>query len=162
YSFTYTGPYNWVVLVLMMTAGALIRQFFVMRHGFKLGRNANPLPYALAGVAVIAALVVAMRPQPEPTDMASTSTATSATTPVAVDFAEVRAVVTQRCVMCHGEAVQMKGIRLDSDARIVAQAQAIYQQAVVSRAMPMNNGTGMLPSERALLATWFKNGPTSR
>ena len=41
----------------MMTAGALIRQFFVMRHGFKLGRNANPLPYALAGVAVIAALV---------------------------------------------------------------------------------------------------------
>ena len=38
----------------MMFAGAAIRQFFVMRHGWKLGRNRHPLPYALAGLAVIA------------------------------------------------------------------------------------------------------------
>jgi uncharacterized membrane protein len=37
YSFTYTHPQNWLVLVLMMFAGAAIRQFFVLRHGFKLG-----------------------------------------------------------------------------------------------------------------------------
>jgi hypothetical protein len=35
-----------------MFAGAAIRQFFVLRHGFKLGRNwpSHPWPYALAGV----------------------------------------------------------------------------------------------------------------
>ena len=55
YSFTYGHPYNWVVLILMMFAGAAIRQFFVMRHGYKLGRNSHPWPYALVGVAVIAA-----------------------------------------------------------------------------------------------------------
>jgi uncharacterized membrane protein len=40
YSFTYNHPQNWLVLILMMFAGAAIRQFFVMRHGFKLGHFA--------------------------------------------------------------------------------------------------------------------------
>ena len=61
YSFTYSHPQNWLVLILMMFAGAAIRQFFVMRHGFKLGRNRHPLPYALVGVAVIAAVIVWIR-----------------------------------------------------------------------------------------------------
>ena len=34
-----------------MAGGAAIRQFFVVRHRFKLGGNAgNPLPYAMLGV----------------------------------------------------------------------------------------------------------------
>src|SRR5205814_1618872 len=41
YSFTWSQPHSWLVLVLMMFAGAAIRQFFVLRHGFTLGRNAN-------------------------------------------------------------------------------------------------------------------------
>ena len=45
YSFTYSHPQNWLVLILMMFAGAAIRQFFVMRHGYRLGRNGNPLSY---------------------------------------------------------------------------------------------------------------------
>ena len=32
YAMTYTHKYNWLILVLIMLAGALIRQFFVMRH----------------------------------------------------------------------------------------------------------------------------------
>src|SRR6195952_1869689 len=32
YAMTYTHPYNWAVLLIIMLAGALIRQFFVMRH----------------------------------------------------------------------------------------------------------------------------------
>jgi uncharacterized membrane protein len=53
YSFTWSHPHNWVVLVMMMFAGAAIRQFFVLRHGWKLGRNRHPLPYAVVGVAVM-------------------------------------------------------------------------------------------------------------
>ncbi len=151
YSFTYTGAYNWLVLVTMMTAGALIRQFFVMRHGYKLGRNGNPMPYAWVGVALIVALIFAMRPAPVVTTVAS---ADVPLTPVA--FADVKQVMVQRCVMCHGEAMQMKGIRLDSDALINAQAQAIYQQVVVTKAMPMNNATGITDDERALIARWFE------
>ena len=152
YSFTYTGPHNWLVLVAMMAAGALIRQFFVMRHGYKLGRNGNPAPYAWLGIAVIVALIVVMRPA-VPTANNSVATPPVAT-PVAV--ADVKQVMTARCVMCHGEGMQMKGVRLDSEEWINRHAQAIYQQVVVTKAMPMNNATGITDEERALIARWFE------
>jgi uncharacterized membrane protein len=51
--------------------------------------------------------------------------------------------------MCHGEQVQMKNLRLDSSALVKQHAQAIYQQAVVQKLMPMNNATQMTDEERA-------------
>jgi len=65
YSFTYSHPHNWLVLIAMMFAGAAIRQFFVLRHGHKLGRNRHPWPYAAAGVACVLAVVVWLAPQPQ-------------------------------------------------------------------------------------------------
>ena len=35
-----------------------------------------------------------------------------------VAFAQVKAVLEQRCTMCHGEQVQMKNVRLDSAANV--------------------------------------------
>ncbi len=149
YSFTYGHAYNWIVLILMMFAGAAIRQFFVMRHGYKLGRNSHPWPYALTGVVVILAAIVWMKPPAVAAPVASAA-------PVA--FAQVQQVVSQRCFMCHGAEVQMKNVRLDSPAAMAQHAQAVYQQAVVSRLMPMNNATGITDAERALIGQWFKNG----
>jgi len=149
YSFTWSHPRNWLVLVLMMFAGAAIRQFFVMRHGWKLGRNAHPLPYALAGVAVIAGAAVWLRPD---------TAAAGAQAPQAVGYAAVQKVLEQRCYMCHGPQLQMKNVRLDSPEAVKQHAQSVYQQAVVTRIMPMNNATGITEAERALIAQWFKGG----
>src|SRR5574343_423343 len=66
YSFLYTHAHNWAILVVMMLAGALIRQFFVMRHGYKLGRNKNPVAYAVVGSLLIVATLVALAPAPKP------------------------------------------------------------------------------------------------
>ena len=71
-------------------------------------------------------------------------------------------VVEQRCLLCHGAQVQMKSVRLDSPREIASHAQAIYQQVVVSRVMPMSNSTGMTDDERALIDTWFKAGAPTR
>ena len=149
YSFTWSHPHNWLVLILLMFAGAAIRQFFVMRHGWKLGRNRHPLPYALAGVAVIAAVAAWLRPD--------AALAPAATAPAA-DYAAVHKVLEQRCFMCHGPQVQMKNVRLDSPAAVRQHAQTVYQQAVVTRLMPMNNATGITEAERALIAQWFRAG----
>ncbi len=163
YSFTYGHAQNWLVLIVMMLAGALIRQFFVMRHGYKLGRNGNPLPYALIGVVLIAGAIVWMKPAPVP------AAAVNATDSIAVpvetagatgrnDYAKVQKVMEQRCYQCHGAQLQMKNVRLDSPALLGQHAQAIYQQVVVSKIMPMNNATGMLDAERALVRQWFESG----
>jgi uncharacterized membrane protein len=149
YSFTWNHPRNWLVLVLMMLAGAAIRQFFVLRHGWKLGRNANPLPYAAVGVAVIAAAIAWMAPAPQPA-LAAPAAAPS--------FAAVSQVMEQRCYLCHGAQVQMKNVRLDTPDGMKQHAQAVYQQVVVTRLMPMNNATGITEDERALVGAWFQAG----
>jgi uncharacterized membrane protein len=147
YSFTWSHPHNWVVLVMMMFAGAAIRQFFVLRHGWKLGRNRHPLPYALVGVAVILGVMAWLVPA-----------APKASSAPAPSFAQVQTVMAQRCLSCHGAQVQMKNVRLDSPEAITQQAQAIYQQVVVTRLMPMNNATGITEDERGAVAAWFNAG----
>ena len=148
YSFTYTHPQNWLILIGMMFAGAAIRQFFVMRHGFKLGRNAHPWPYAAAGVVVLVALIVWLKPAP----------VQAVAVPETVSYAQLQPIIEQRCVMCHGAALQSKNVRLDSPEAMKQHAQAVYQQVVVTRIMPMNNATGITEEERALIGQWFKGG----
>ncbi|MES2978421.1 MAG: urate hydroxylase PuuD [Pseudomonadota bacterium] len=152
YSFTWSHPQNWLVLIAMMFAGAAIRQFFVLRHGYKLGRNAHPAPYALVGVAVIIAAIVLLRPAP------ASPGATQAGGAPGASYSALQPVLAQRCYMCHGEQVQMKNVRLDSPQNVKLHAQNIYQQVVVTKIMPMNNATGITDAERALVGQWFESG----
>jgi uncharacterized membrane protein len=153
YSFLYTHPQHWLILFIMMIAGALIRQFFVQRHAHHLGRASNPLPFAIAGGVIILALIAWMRPV-SPADTAHAASSSSAPVPT---LAQVQAVIEQRCHQCHGAQVQMKNIRLDSAERIGQHAQNIYQQAVITRQMPMNNATGITDAERDLIKRWYES-----
>ncbi len=151
YSFLWSHAWNWVVLVLLMAAGAAIRQFFVLRHGWKLGRNRHPLPYALAGIALIVATAAWLAPRG---DAGKGSAAPAG----AVTYAQVKAILEQRCVQCHGPQLQMKNVRLDSPEAVKQHAANVHQQTVVTRLMPMNNATQMTEDERATLARWFQQG----
>jgi len=151
YSFLYTHPQRGLILFVMMFAGALIRQFFVQRHGFKLGRAANPWPFAAVGVVLIMGAIVAMAPQ-------STPLASGGASSKPATFAEVKAVIDQHCLACHGAQVQMKNVRLDSADSIKLNAQNLYQQVSVTKQMPMNNATGITEEERALIARWYLAG----
>ena len=151
YSFTWSHPQNWLVLILMMLAGAAIRQFFVLRHGYKLGRNRHPLGYALAGVAAIIGVIVWMKPAP-------TAAAAPAAISSSAGYDKVQAILALRCYQCHGEQVQMKNVRLDSPAALKQHASQVYQQAVVTRLMPMNNATGITEAERQVIKSWFDAG----
>mgnify|MGYP002664037519 FL=1 len=166
YSFTWSHPQNWLVLIMMMFAGAAIRQFFVMRHGYKLGKSGNPLPYALVGVAVMVAMVAWLRPAPPTVQISATDLVANGAYPISAtdqnDYKSVQTVLEQRCYMCHGEQVQMKNLRLDSSALVKQHAQAIYQQAVVQKLMPMNNATQMTDEERALIGRWYQAGAATQ
>ena len=164
YSFTWSHPQNWLVLILMMAAGAAIRQFFVLRHGFKLGRNSHPWPYALVGVALVAAVVAWLRPAPVADDAIKNIATGAQSMGVTADFdyKELQAVLQQRCVQCHGAEVQMKGLRLDVPEQLASRAPLIYQQVVQQKLMPLNNATQMTEAERALVARWFTAGAPVR
>ena len=145
YGMVYQHPHNWAVLILLMLAGAVIRLFFVLRHK-------APPRWELAAGAVALLVVTIVLVMPE------RSTVAAAPAPQKVTFAQVQAVVEQRCVMCHNAQVISKNVQLHTPALIQQHAQAIYQQAVVLKAMPMNNATQITDAERALLGQWVQSG----
>lgn len=162
YSFLYNHPQRWILLIAIMTAGALIRQFFVLRHGFKLGKNNHPWPYAAVGVAVLIALIVALKPSAPSSELSATGQvntnqagSVTAANIETVSIEQVQKIIEQRCYMCHGAQVQQKGIRLDQASLIEQNASLIYQQVVVTKAMPMSNATQITDAERELIGKWY-------
>jgi len=152
YGFLYVGPNNWIVLVLLMAAGALIRHSFVARH--KALAEGRRVPWEMAGVGVvfIVAVSVWLAPRSRPLTAAAPT----------VQFSQVKGIVAQRCALCHNESVISKNIQLHTPQLIAQHAQQIYQQAVVQKTMPMNNATQITDDERAVLGRWFEAGaPTN-
>jgi uncharacterized membrane protein len=156
YSMTYSAENNWLVLLLIMFAGVLIRQFFVLKH-----KGIFNWKYPLAAVLILAG--VAFWIVPKSLLQAAPPVAADAPAPAAVSFAQVQQVVQERCIQCHSAKPTLmpepgKGILLDSKAGILQHAQLIYQQAVVQKAMPLANMTNITDAERTLLGKWFEQG----
>ena len=150
YGWLYTAQNNWLVLVLLMLAGALIRHSFVARHKALVQGRRAPWEHAVAGVVVLG-LAVWMAPPPAPAQVQSQSAP-------AVRFTDVQAVVEQRCVLCHNAQVQNKGVALHTPELISRNAQTVYQQTVVLKQMPFNNVTQITDDERATLRRWYEAG----
>ncbi|MBI2312640.1 MAG: urate hydroxylase PuuD [Betaproteobacteria bacterium] len=153
YPMTYSHKYGWVVLGVIMLAGVLIRQFFVLRHG---GRVNWALP--AIGVVLLAGLAVAIAPQ--------SAASVKGAGPVA--FAKVQGVFQARCVSCHaaqptqpGFAQPPKGVLLETADQIATNAPKVAE-TVGNRYMPIGNLTQMTDEERQLIATWFAQGAPTK
>jgi uncharacterized membrane protein len=151
YGWLYTGRQNWLVLVLLMLAGALIRHSFVARHKALVQGRRVPWEHAVIGTAVLLGLAIWLAPPP-PTAAERLSAARPAS------FAEVNAVIQQRCVLCHNAGLANKNVALHQPGLIKQHALAVYQQAAVLKLMPMNNATQITDEERALIKRWFEAG----
>ena len=149
---TYSGDWNWLVLIGMTVAGALIRVYFVARHK----GDASLLP-AVGGVAALAATAVIANGLPTfreaPTDQQQ-----------APSIAEVQAVVSARCTGCPAAvptwprfASAPAGIVLEHRDDIEKYADSIYEQTVVLKAMPIGNLTEITDEERAVVEAWYRS-----
>ncbi|HWV92473.1 MAG TPA: urate hydroxylase PuuD [Burkholderiales bacterium] len=144
HAMTFGGAWNWLVLIAMALAGALVRLWFVARH-----KGNAPAWTLVTGLALVAGVAAILAP--------------GKSAGPAVPLAEAKQVIDRRCVSCHadkpafqGLAEAPKGVKLDSPERIEAQRQTIHQQTVLTRAMPPGNLTGMTDDERALLDRWVR------
>jgi uncharacterized membrane protein len=149
YSMTYNAPHNWLVLLLIMLAGVLIRQFFVL----KLKGNKDYRFFA-AGTAILAAVAVWIAPPMQ----AASPIALVASAAAAPKFAEIQSIVAERCAACHNAQVISKNVQLHTPELIAKNAQAMYQQTVVTRIMPMANSTQITEIERAKIGAWVLAG----
>jgi uncharacterized membrane protein len=146
YAMTYSHEYNWLILIAISLAGALVRVYFVARHK----GSASPIPVILAAL-ILMAVAAAIAPRPR----------AASAGPVTLDM--IRPVVQSRCTSCHSAEpthiafpAAPAGVMLDTDVQIIAEAARIYQQTVVLKAMPIGNLTAMTDAERALIDAWYR------
>ena len=150
YPMTFGNRNAWLVLVAVLLIAAYVRHFFNLRHK---GRTVWAIP--ITGAIATLALAVAIAP------------AKPAAAPFAL--ADVHRIVSERCATCHapkptqaGFNEPPKGVLLDTTASIVANAQKINEQAVLTKAMPIGNLTGMTDAERATLGAWIAAGAPAK
>lgn len=180
YSFTYTHPHSWLIMSLFIFAGALIRQYFVLRHS---GRNA--LGYPIAGVLLLLAAGWIAAPSSQPAapagapsgqatlaDGSQTAASDGAGAPGAdgaggqASTQQILAIMKTRCMECHsakptfpGMAAAPAGISLETEAQLLANP-ALIKQVVANGYMPLGNITNMTDEERTLVAQWPANAGT--
>jgi uncharacterized membrane protein len=148
---TYSHEYGWLILVAIMGILVAVRHFFNLRHQ---GRTVWMLPVGAAFAIVLLAVAIA------PPGSASSEPPTEQ-----VPFATVRSIIQARCQTCHsdhptrdGFSAPPLGVTFDTPEQIQAQAARIEQMAVISKAMPLNNVTGMTQAERDTLEAWIRQG----
>lgn len=151
YPFIYAHPWNWALLLGVSVIGAGMRYWMIV---YEKGQNPLWIPLA-AALAIIPLAWYAANPPG----------AAAVTSGEPVAFAEVQAVVAARCLSCHSarptdDTVQPRpgGVALDTPAEIRLHSQRMRAQAVLTRAMPLANKTGMKDEERDLLGRWIAQG----
>jgi uncharacterized membrane protein len=137
-AFVFGADEAWLVFVAIAALTALIRLFFNRWHA---GQRAWWIPPVT--VLSVVGLALWLRPEEAGSDV---------TGPVA--FEQIQPVIAERCATCHSGASAPLGVRLETEDEIRASADDIQRQAVLTRAMPPGNSTGMTEEERELLAVW--------
>jgi uncharacterized membrane protein len=144
----YAHPQAWLVLTLMVVAGAGVKLIMNLR-------TQTPR-LALAGTVASLAAVAWMTAPPAPSPQVL---ALAAHPPVALS--DARAIVELRCVTCHSVrpsnpafSAPPNGVVLERPEQMNAYADRIVERVVETRTMPLGNLTGMTDAERVTLGAW--------
>ncbi len=145
YPAVYNHALSGLLFAALAAAGGFARHFFNCKNR----GNAEWRWLVFAAVAFAAAMLLSL---PRQTGGDNSR----------VTLSDIRPLVQKHCVSCHSSApsdpafrVAPLGFILDSDAQIIAGAEAIYRRVVIDRSMPFNNGGGMTDAERQKFADWY-------
>jgi uncharacterized membrane protein len=148
--------YNWLVLIVIMVAGALVRHFMNIRFHFK------PWLAGIGGTLATAAMVLAVLLRPPAQAVAAEG---GEDLGIPVSFAEARIIINNNCLACHSAwptdkvlSLATGGVHFDSPEEIRKYAERIYVRAVETRTMPFAGMKEMTEEDRQALGRWIKQG----
>lgn len=158
----YGHRWNWLLLLVIVAAGAAVRLILNLRFTFPQWKPALAATL-VASAAVLYALLTLPAARGQASSAGSSSVAAIAT--ANVTFADARHVIDRRCAVCHSVAPVDStfggppvGVMFDTPDEILARVARIRERAVVTRTMPPANKTHITEAERAILARWIELG----
>ncbi|MGZ3711264.1 MAG: urate hydroxylase PuuD [Bdellovibrionota bacterium] len=145
YPLVYNHPLNWLLLIILGVSGALTRHAMVTKSAVQ---RWTLLP-AAAGLGAL----VMMTGHEAPT----------AVTFDRIEFAQVHAIMQNRCLACHSThptddvwKSAPNGVIFESEEQVRAKGDKIHLHVVMAKSMPLGNKTNMTEEERAVFAKWLK------
>ncbi|MEK7256189.1 MAG: urate hydroxylase PuuD, partial [Bacteroidota bacterium] len=146
---TFGHGWNWAILAAIALASAIIKHFHNLYEKGQTAVWLLPL-----GFGMLLALVFVTAPEMN-----------KGACKEQVSFAQIHAIVNERCISCHSSqptdelwSAPPNGVKYDTPQEIVNMKDKIMQRVVLTKTMPQNNKTGMLPEERELLRCWIEQG----
>ncbi|MEP7164521.1 MAG: urate hydroxylase PuuD [Ferruginibacter sp.] len=147
---TFGNEYSWLVLAIMTLGVAGVKHYLNLKEKGQLSVWVMP-------VSVLILLGAAFITAPGKPGACNSE----------VGFAEVNAIIQQRCVTCHSAkptdnvyTAAPNGIMYDTPLDIVKLKDKIMQRVVITRTMPQNNKTNITQKERDLIRCWIDQGAT--
>ena len=144
---------GWLVLWLFFVLGAGARHLMLV--GVRAGRTTA----AVTAAALVILVYLTARP------VLSARNVSPVAYGPAPPFAQVRALLVERCAVCHSETPVMPGfiappvnVKMDTPQQIRALVERIRTRAVEQKTMPPGNLTHITDEERDLLRRWIDAG----
>ncbi|MGZ8559549.1 MAG: urate hydroxylase PuuD [Chitinophagaceae bacterium] len=145
---TFGNNYQWIVLAAITLGSAGIKHWLNLRERGQLSIWIMP-----ASVILLLAVAYVTGPQPSHVKCKELS------------FAQVNAIITQRCISCHSSRptddfykAAPNGVIYDTPDDIVKKKDLIMQRVVITNTMPQNNKTNMTLEERDIIRCWIEQG----
>lgn len=145
---TFGNEYSWLVLAIISLGAAGVKHYLNLREKGQLSVWVMP-------ASVIILLGAAFMTAPDKPGTCKSD----------VSFAEVNAIIQNRCVTCHSAkptdetyAAAPNGVMFDTPNEIVKMKEKIMQRVVITKTMPQNNKTNITQKERDLIRCWIDQG----
>jgi uncharacterized membrane protein len=149
---TFGNKYQWAVLAAISIGSAGIKHWLNVRERGQISVWVMP-----ASVIVLLAVAYATAPQPSNVKCKE------------VSFAEVNAIIQERCITCHSSkptdnvyTTAPNGVKYDTPQDIANKKELIMQRVVITKTMPQNNKTNMPPEERDVIRCWIEQGANTK
>ena len=145
---TFGNEYSWLVLAVVTLGVAGVKHYLNLKEKGQISVWVMP-------VSVLILLGAAFMTAPDKPGTCKSE----------VSFAEVNAIIQQRCISCHSAkptdnvyTAAPNGIMYDTPADIVKLKDKIMQRVVITKTMPQNNKTNITQKERDLIGCWINQG----
>lgn len=147
--------HTWLVIAFILIAGASVRHV-INRH--EAGDHFKQFWWALPSAAIALLSIIVMTAPPALKKHPDHDAVDVSFVPIS----EMYSIVETHCGTCHAPIegdeeyfVPPMGIRLQSVEDVKRNGAVVKAQAVLSKAMPLGNATGMTQEERELLGRWI-------